>query len=267
MHLFRSTRADPHIHAARPDWIHPALIRFADECSATFGRLLAYVGTLALFAIVGVHLWHRLPAPEPHDPAVAASWSPATRSFPAFAVSQPELVGKTEAYEIFRHPDGGRKDILRWASPDEKPVAELEIYRPGAESSASKPLATHMEAAGVIESKFGPVTLLRIAAPAGNASTCLYFVQRFEARDLNADLQISGWSCQGDSLPARRAAIGCILNRLTLLTAGNRSQAGRLIRPRRTQARQLPAEPRRRELGELGHRGGKPAVARRAIKP
>jgi hypothetical protein len=34
-------------------------------------------------------------------------------------------------------------------------------------------------------------------------------------------LQISGWSCQGETIPARRAAIGCILNRLVLLTAGN----------------------------------------------
>jgi hypothetical protein len=34
-------------------------------------------------------------------------------------------------------------------------------------------------------------------------------------------LWISGWSCQGETLPARRAAIGCILSRLILLTAGN----------------------------------------------
>jgi hypothetical protein len=34
-------------------------------------------------------------------------------------------------------------------------------------------------------------------------------------------VRISGWSCQGDTLPARRAAIGCILDRLILLAAGN----------------------------------------------
>jgi hypothetical protein len=220
MHLFQGTRAEPH-HATKPDWIHPALIRFADECSATFGRLLAYVGALALFAMVGVQLWHQLPDAEPLEPSATADWSPATRSFPAFAISQPQLLGKTETYEIFRHPGGGRKDVIHWAGPGEKPVAELEIYRPGAESRAPEPLAADMEAAGVVDSKFGPVTLLRIAAPAGNSSACLHFVQRLDARDLNADLRISGWSCQGDSLPARRNAISCILNRLTLLTAGN----------------------------------------------
>ena len=34
---------------------HPALTSFADECSATLARLLAYVATLGLFVIIGVH--------------------------------------------------------------------------------------------------------------------------------------------------------------------------------------------------------------------
>jgi hypothetical protein len=46
-------------------------------------HLVAYVGALALLAIVGGHLWD-------------------------------ELLEKTEAYRIFRHPEGGRQDIL-WA--------------------------------------------------------------------------------------------------------------------------------------------------------
>jgi hypothetical protein len=43
---------------------------------------------------------------------------------------------------------------------------------------------------------------------------------------------------EGGALPARRAAIGCILNRLILLTAGNEPKLGGIIRPRRAQARQ-----------------------------
>ena len=46
---------------------------------------------------------------------------------------------------------------------------------------------------------------------------CLGFLKQADA----PDLRISGWTCQGDSLPARRAAIVCMLNRLTLLAAGN----------------------------------------------
>jgi hypothetical protein len=212
-----------------PAGIHPALTSFADECCGTLARLIAYVGVLALLAIVGLHLWDLLPAGEAAEPA-AKVWSLATRSYPAFAVSQFDLPGKTETYEIFRHPQGGRKDIFRWAASGQKPVAELEIYRPGGELKPSGPAAadlaarinpegeSELEAAGIIDSKFGAVTLLR---PTGgnpdDARSCLGFVKRFD----QPNLQISGWSCQGDALPARRAAVGCILNRLILLTAGN----------------------------------------------
>jgi hypothetical protein len=62
------------------------------------------------------------------------------------------------------------------------------------------------------------VTLLRLAGLArGEAPACLGFLKRLD----QPYLRISGWSCQGDTLPVRRAAVGCILNRLTLLTAGN----------------------------------------------
>ena len=38
-----------------------------------------------------------------------------------------------------------------------------------------------------------------------------------------------GWSCQGDAVPARRAAIGCMLNRLILLTSGNEPKLAELF--------------------------------------
>ena len=61
------------------------------------------------------------------------------------------------------------------------------------------------------------MTLLRLAGGADGARSCLGFVKRLD----EPNLQISGWSCQGEALPARRAAISCMLNRLVLLTAGN----------------------------------------------
>jgi hypothetical protein len=225
MRPFRTTRTNPDY---RPAAIHPALTSFADECCATLARLIAYVGTLALLAIAGIHLWDLLPAGEAAEPS-AKVWSQATRSYPAFAVSQIDLPGKTETYEIFRHPDGGRKDVFRWAAQDEKPVAELEIYHPGNEQAPSVPAIAdvaarmdpagmrELEAAGVIDSKFGTVTLLRLTGSADDGPACLGFVKRLD----DPDLRISGWSCQGDTLPARRAAVGCILSRLMLLTAGN----------------------------------------------
>jgi hypothetical protein len=207
--------------------IHPALRSFADECTGVLARLIAYVGALALLAIIGISLWDELPVRGIGDPAAKSAWSVPARAYPAFAVSQFDLSGKTETYEILRHPAGGRKDVFRWAAQGEKPVAELEIYRPGGEFSQSGPpiadIAGRMDpdgmrelqTAGVIDSKFGAVTLLGLTN--GGARPCLGFIKGFD----QPNLRISGWSCHGDTVPARRAAIGCILDRLILLTAGN----------------------------------------------
>ena len=68
----------------------------------------------------------------------------------------------------------------------------------------------------MLDSKFGAVALLRQAGRT-EANSCLAFFKRSD----DPALQFSGFSCERDSLPARRAAIGCMLDRLTLLTSGN----------------------------------------------
>jgi hypothetical protein len=232
----RSFRADP-ANSHYPTRIHPALSSFFDECCGTLARLVAYVGALALLAIAGIHLWDQLPDSVALDPPAQTGWTAAARAYPAFAVGQFGLPGKTETYEIFRHPEGGRKDVFRWSAQAEKPVAELEIYRPGPEFDRSGPASADMaarmaaqggrelEAAGIIDSKFGTVTLLRPAGEALGAASCLGFVKRTD----EPDLRISGWSCQGGALPARRAAVSCMLSRLTLLTAGNDEKLAELF--------------------------------------
>jgi hypothetical protein len=221
MRSFRAIEANPS-YSTR---IHPMLTSFADECCGTLARLIAYLGTLALLAILGIHLWDELQVTEATEPPAKAGWSLADRSYPAFAISQPDSSEKTLTYQIFRNPDGGRKDVMRWIERGGKPVAELEIYRPGTEFDPMEPAADlagrmgasaagDLEAAGVIDSKFGTAMLLRHPR---DAASCLGFLKRIDA----PSLQISGWSCQGETWPARQAAIGCMLNRLILLTAGN----------------------------------------------
>ncbi len=109
-----------------------------------------------------------------------------------------------------------------------------------------------LEAAGVVDSKFGPVALLR---PAGRADTpaCLGFMKHLD----NPILRISGWTCQGDTLPARRAAVGCMLNRLTLLTAGNDPKLAELFARAELKRGGCAAA---RVLGRLGDGCGKPAL-------
>jgi hypothetical protein len=236
-------QSNPQYHAR----IHPALTSFADECVATLARLIAYVGALALLGIAGLHLWDEWPAAVSVEPAGKPGWSVASRSRPAFAVSSFDPAEKSETYEILRHPEGGRKDVFHWGPQGEKPVAELEIYRPGGEFSPSEAIASKSlvsksleaeiaarmdpesarepEAAGLVDSKFGPVTLLRLSGRPDGAKACLGFSKRLG----DHLLQISGWSCQGSGLSARRAAIGCMLNRLTLLAAGNEPKLAELF--------------------------------------
>jgi hypothetical protein len=224
--------------ARHPTGTHPALWNFAEECRGVMIRLLCYVGALALIAIAATRLWTELPIAGVLEPAAKAGWSMAAQSYPAFAVSQPDSSLKIETYDIFRHPEGGRKDVMRWAaSPGEKPLAELELYRPGAEASELRPPADEIAArmdpdgtreiagAGIVDSKFGPVALFGFADRADDAKRCLGFMKNLGA----ANLLISGWSCQGESLPARRSAIACTLDRLILLTAANAPKLAELF--------------------------------------
>lgn len=213
----------------RMSGVHPALRSFADECSAVFVRMLAYICGLAVLATIAADLFAAVPGMAVVPQVPMPGWSPASRPHPAFAISHLDLAGRSDGYEILRHPDGGRKDILRWAgTASESPTAEIEIYRTGNEveafAAADADLAGRVgipgesEAAGIIDTKFGPVALLRFGGsdPAKTRS-CMGFAKYFEA----PKVRISGWSCQGETPQAQRAHLACTLNRLTLLSAGN----------------------------------------------
>jgi hypothetical protein len=209
--------------------VHPSLRSFADECSAVFVRLLAYICGLAVLATIAVDLFAAVPSMAVMPQAPLPGWSPASRPHPAFAISQLDLTGRTDAYEILRHPDGGRKDILRWAfTVAESPTSEIEIYRtgnevdafaaPDADLAARMGTAGEAETAGVIDTKFGPIAILRFGGQESTkAHSCMGFAKFFGV----PKIRISGWSCQGDSPAAQRAHLACTLNRLTLLSAGN----------------------------------------------
>jgi hypothetical protein len=233
-------QADP---AALPSTtrFHLALANLADEAVGTLARLFAYVGTLALLAILALAALGQLPSlrdPSLRDDDVPLKpgWSLASRSHPAFAVSQKDSPDKPATYIIFRHPEGGRRDVLRWTTGEDKATAELEIYRPGGEFDPALPAtsglaarmgldeAASLERAGLINSKFGPVALFRPNG-ARTAAACLGYLMRIE----EPPFQISGWSCQRDSVPAQRANVACTLDRVVLLTSGNEPKLAELF--------------------------------------
>lgn len=215
--------------AVSPTQIHLALANFADEVVGTLARLFAYVGTLALFAILALAGLGQLLDMRDDEPTSKPEWAEASRSHPAFALSRLDSSEKTASYSILRHPEGGRRDVMRWIDDAGKPVAELEIYREGNEFDVTRPAtaglavqmglgaAAALDQAGLIDTKFGLVALFRPIDATLGTTSCLGYLKRNE----EPGLQISGFSCQGDTLPARRAAIACMLNRLTQLASGN----------------------------------------------
>ncbi len=211
--------------------IHPVLRSFADECSAVAVRILAYLSGLAVLTVIAVDLVSAVPVSANIGVPAQPGWVPASRPHPAFAISKLDLSDRTDAYEILRHPEGGRKDILRWsATAGDPPTAEIEIYRPGGELDAfaapAADLAARMdgratgdtEPAGFVETKFGQVPLVRFSGTAlPGKQACLGFAKTYTS----PSVRISGWACQADTPAAQRSFIGCTLNRLILLSAGN----------------------------------------------
>jgi hypothetical protein len=226
-HLMHSVSA-PAPSQSRTAGFLLALESFADEVCGTLARLFAYVGTLALIGILTLALWQQIGGPEPTEPGAGSGWTLADDAVPAYALRLGDQPDKTATYTVLHHPEGGRKDIIRWGEPAGRPaLAELEVYRLGGEPDASADPAadlarrmavegpTAFEAAGVVDSKFGTVGLLRPTGATDGPGGCLGFFKGVRT----PGLRISGWSCQGVTGPIRRAAVGCMLNRLTLLSA------------------------------------------------
>src|SRR5215469_6596097 len=118
----QSFPADP-VHSRQATPINPALTSFADEVCATVARLFAYVGTLALIAILATHGWDQLQIMLAEQPLPAAGWSISDPSHRAFALNQLDLTEKSEAYTVLRHPLGSRKDIPQWTGADGKAIS------------------------------------------------------------------------------------------------------------------------------------------------
>lgn len=217
--------------------IHPALRRMTDEVRAVVVRLMAYAGGLAALAFIAADLMSGVPVAATVEPQAKPSWFEVAKPHPAFTVVQVDFSGKTNTYSIRRHLEGGRKDVLSWATGGEQPVAEIEIFRLGGETPENAPpapdLAIRMgllgggeaEAAGIIDSKFGSVSLIRFPAQESKTKPCLGFAKSFDS----ARVQITGFACQADTIAAQRAFVGCMLNRLTLLGAGNDSKMAELF--------------------------------------
>jgi hypothetical protein len=83
-----------------------------------------------------------------------------------------------------------------------------------------------VKAAGVIDGKFGAVSLVDFAiAPAGRERRCLGFARAFD----DPSLQLAGWYCSAGKEVVDRAMLACALDRLTILSAAGDSKVADLF--------------------------------------
>lgn len=222
--------------------MHPALHDFAEELNAILVRIMAYASGIVLLALILVDLMARATPIETAAavvPAARDQWTAASRPHPAFALPLTEFIAFSSGYEIFRHAEGGRRDVMSWTgSGGDDPIAQIEIYRPGTEIGAFAPMVAEMtgkldgigrnvQAAGVISTKLGPIPLVSFERPEkGRSLQCLGFVATFE----QPRMQLTGWFCPASAqAQIGRALIVCAIDRLTLLSAGGDQKLAELF--------------------------------------
>jgi hypothetical protein len=208
----------------------------SDDVRATFVRVLAYMGGLAILAIAAASFFRAPAVVTAFDtPPPPPAWLEVKRPSPAFELKMRRLAASPFRYAILRRAaDGARKDIMTWGEPaGGGPYVTIELYRAGRQSGrfidapseiAARILAftvtDDVKPAGRIDSKFGAVPLVDFAiAAGGRARRCLGFARPFDA----PPMQIAGWYCNARTAPVDRATLACALDHLTLISAGGNS--------------------------------------------
>ena len=220
--------------------MHPALRSWREELPASFVRLLAYLGAIALLSIGSAHVFQSPKVMTAITPVHPPEWIEVERPFRAFALSIPEAADVPSGYTIRRHADGGgRKDILTLGETDGVSLyLHVEVYRAGSEighfadpktellANAETLAPIDVEVADkTLESKFGPLTIISFTTSKGTLRSCLGFVRMY----LDPRLELSGWFCQGGSEFIEPSTLACALDRLTLLAARSEPKVGALF--------------------------------------
>jgi len=225
--------------------VQPVSASVPGDISATIVRILAYMGGLAILAIVAASFFRPPSGVAAVEPAPAPDWVSVDRPHPAFELQMPELAADGANYAILRRTaDGARKDELSWGdAAGSGPYVMVEVYRPGPAGErfidAPSEIAARIlpftvtddvKPAGAIDSKFGAVTLVDFAIAAKNtphpaSRRCLGFAKPFDA----PLMQIAGWYCGAGEAVVDRTMLACALDRLSILSAGGDDQLAGLF--------------------------------------
>jgi hypothetical protein len=213
--------------------VHQASYTLQGDIRATLVRTTAYIGGLAIAALVAANFFQESRSSLVINTAPIPAWTTAEHPYPAFELRMPELSGSTYSYAILRrNTDKARKDVLTWgqaAAGDAaaRPYAMVEIFQPGihGENFLDAPseiaarliddtIADDVKPIGVVDSKFGPMPMVDFAiAPQGHLRRCLGFARAFD----NPAMQIAGWYCSAGAEVIDRSMLACMIDRLTIV--------------------------------------------------
>ena len=175
-------------------------------------------------------------APEPAQQASASSrnWTEINHPIAVYDLAGTEFAKLPLVYRARRHrPDGAREDVLTFGSLGAaKPYLLLSLLRrhTAAERDGSAGLAddlaglagarhatlSRIQAAAPAETRFGTVEAAELLLwDAGSATPCLGFRGPAGA----GVLRIAGFACGSPGRPLGRAALGCVIDRIDLLSA------------------------------------------------
>ncbi len=212
--------------------MQPASQTVPEDIQGTLVRIFAYMGGLAILAIVAASFFQTPAVVAAFGPSPRPQWIEVERPHPAFELLLPEVAGDASRYAILRRDaDGARKDVLTWGeAAGSGPYVMVEIYRPGSAGDrfidamseiAARiidfPVTDDVKPAGSIDGKFGAVSLIDFAiAPNGKERRCLGFARAFA----EPVMQIAGWYCSAGDEVVNRATLACALDRLTIISAG-----------------------------------------------
>jgi hypothetical protein len=177
-------------------------------------------------------------APPPTDLRLAPepAWALVRKPIFVFHLESAETDGMVLGQKVFTRGAGTRRDVLEWLpapgldQTKARSAIQIEIERFEAERPTYRPLFADLAARaasaglsigrmnppGEIETKFGAMEVADAVLIDGDTRhACLVF-RRNDAMGLT----LAGWFCSSAARPANRVSLGCFVDRLDLVAAG-----------------------------------------------
>ena len=233
MHSFSADPANSH-YTTR---IHPALTGFADEVRGTLARLCAYVMTLALLAILGIALWDALPDAMVTEPSTKDGWSQVGAPGAGICRQPSQFTRQNRGLRDIPASRGGPQGYLPLDRRRQEAGRRTRNLPPGRRAPRAEPRrGRHRRQDGSgrcagARSRRGHRQQVRYGHTARpdrrhRARSRMPRIYQADRRSAFADLRLV--------MPGRRSAgppraVGCMLNRLVLLAAGNDAKLAELF--------------------------------------